>query len=74
VSSMAGGVNGGPTGEWRRAEIGYLKPNELRCTLCGRLLSGRYWADGSERSFCTPHHERLFHTYWLPRYGQSEPR
>jgi len=57
------------TGEWRRAEVGYLKPHELRCLLCGQLRPGQYWVDEAERTFCGPHHQRLYHSYWLPRYG-----
>jgi hypothetical protein len=59
-------------GEWKEAEISYLKANRTSCDLCGRLVAGRYWAadvGGAEKVFCDPAHERKYHEYWLPRYG-----
>ena len=38
-------------------------------------IARRYWsaaAAGAERMFCSPGHERLYHDYWLPRYGAKE--
>jgi hypothetical protein len=61
-------------GEWRKAEIGYLKASRTYCDLCGQLIPGRYWVadvDGRERVFCGPAHEEKYRTYWLPRYGSG---
>jgi len=61
-------------GEWRRNEISYLKANRAACDLCGHPIARRYWAapsDGVERMFCSPAHEQLYHSYWLPRYGRK---
>jgi hypothetical protein len=60
-------------GEWARGEISYLKANRNACALCGHPIAIRYWSaeiDGVPHMFCSPDHERLFHDYWLPRYGQ----
>ena len=62
-------------GEWRQAEISYLKANREACALCGHPIAVRYWGaelDGEELKFCSPDHERLYHDYWLPRYGAKE--
>ena len=59
-------------GEWRQAEIGYLKPSRTHCDLCGQLIPGRYWVvdvAGEQRVFCGPEHEEKYGSYWLPRYG-----
>jgi hypothetical protein len=61
-------------GEWRHVEIGYLKPNRTHCELCGQLVAGRCWTaevEGRERVFCSPEHEELFVSYWLPRHGRG---
>jgi hypothetical protein len=61
-------------GEWKRAEIGYLKPNTTCCELCGQLIAGRYWeaeSAGAPRVFCSPAHEEKYVSYWLPRYGKA---
>ena len=61
-------------GEWRHAEISYLTANRASCDLCGHPIARRYWAataGGAERMFCSPEHERLYETYWLPRYGRK---
>jgi hypothetical protein len=59
-------------GEWAENEISYLKANRDACELCGHPIAVRYWAAearGEAKMFCSPDHERLYHTYWLPRYG-----
>ncbi len=59
-------------GEWRTAEISYLRTYRLNCDLCGQLVPGKYWsAEGDDRElqFCSPAHEQLYHSYWLPLYG-----
>jgi hypothetical protein len=64
-------------GEWKRNEISYLEANRAACELCGHPIARRYWAaeiraaevDGVEHMFCSPEHERLYHSYWLPLYG-----
>ncbi len=68
------GTGARPVGEWKHNEISYLKANRAACALCGHPLARRYWAapvDGVELMFCSPEHERLFHSYWLPRYRQK---
>jgi hypothetical protein len=63
-------------GEWQRGEISYLKANRAACLLCGHPIAIRYWSaeiDGVPQTFCSPDHERLYHDYWLPRYGAEEP-
>jgi len=60
--------------EWRVAEISYLRTYRLTCDLCGQLVPGRYWwveIEGQEHRFCNPDHERLYHSYWLPLYGEA---
>ena len=62
-------------GEWRSAEISYLKANRNACALCGHPIAVRYWGaeiDGVPQMFCSPEHEQLYHDYWLPRYGAKE--
>ena len=64
-------------GEWKPAEISYLKANRAACDLCGHPIAIRYWGaevDGVELTFCSPEHERLYHDYWLPRYGREGGR
>jgi hypothetical protein len=61
-------------GEWRQAEIGYLKVNRTHCDLCGQLIPGRYWVteiEGADRAFCTLEHEEKYVSYWIPRYGPA---
>jgi hypothetical protein len=61
-------------GEWKRNEISYLEANRAACDLCGHPIARRYWAvhfGGVERMFCSPAHEQLYHSYWLPRYGRK---
>ena len=61
-------------GEWKEAEISYLKANRLACVFCGHPIARRFWAaevDGSEHAFCSPKHARLYEEYWLPRYGRK---
>jgi hypothetical protein len=61
-------------GEWRQAEIGYLKPSRNYCDLCGQLIPGRYWVaevEGAEHVFCSADHEQKYRDYWLPRYGSG---
>jgi hypothetical protein len=58
-------------GEWRTQPIGYLEPYEVVCTLCGQLVPGRHWVE-DEHSFCSPRHEQLYRSYWLPRYAGGE--
>jgi hypothetical protein len=69
---MAG--TGAPeVGEWKQAEISYLKANRNACDLCGHPIAIRYWGaevDGESKMFCSPDHEQLYHDYWLPRYGR----
>lgn len=62
-------------GEWRKAEISYLKANRTHCELCGQPLPGRFWAAEVEerrRIFCSPEHEEKFVSYWLPRHGRAK--
>jgi hypothetical protein len=62
-------------GEWRTAPIGYLKPYDVSCALCGQLVPGRHWVaavDDRERTFCDPRHADLYVSYWLPRHGSAE--
>jgi hypothetical protein len=61
-------------GEWRTEPIGYLKPYDVVCELCGQLVPGRYWTEqvaGADRRFCDPGHAELYRTYWLPRHGRD---
>jgi hypothetical protein len=61
-------------GEWRRADISYLKVHGTFCNLCGQPLPGRFWAvelKGQEQVFCSPEHEEKFISYWLRRYGHT---
>lgn len=60
-------------GEWRETEISYLKANRSACAACGHPIARRYWGveiGGAEKMFCSSDHERLYHEYWLPRYGR----
>ncbi len=62
-------------GEWKTAEISYLKANIHCCDLCGHPIAARYWGaevDGEPKMFCSPKHEDLYHSYWLSRYGTKE--
>jgi hypothetical protein len=62
-------------GEWRTAEISYLRTYRVHCELCGQLVPARYWSaqmDGRDATFCNAAHERLYHSYWLPIYGRQE--
>jgi hypothetical protein len=60
-------------GEWRTLRLDPARPAAVACRLCGRPLFGRVWsaelAGGGD--FCDPECERLFHEYWLPRYGRD---
>ena len=63
-------------GEWRRLRLDWARPAAaVACRLCGRPLFGRVWtadANGAPADFCDPDCERLFHEYWLPRYGEAD--
>ena len=55
-------------GEWKRAEISYLKANRNACDLCGHPIAIRYWGaevDGEAKMFCSPEHEQLYHAHQL---------
>jgi hypothetical protein len=44
------------------------------CRLCGRLIPRRIWVvqiAGREVGFCDTECERLYRTYWLPKYGEA---
>jgi hypothetical protein len=61
-------------GEWRTLAVDGARPAQAACRLCGRPLFGRVWSAevaGEEEVFCEPDCERLFHEYWLPRYGSD---
>jgi hypothetical protein len=61
-------------GEWRHAEISYLKASRIHCDLCGQPIPGRYWVvavNGLDRSFCSPEHEEKYVSYWIPRHGKA---
>ena len=62
-------------GEWRTSRIGYLTPFATRCALTGQLLPGRHWqaeVEGRTLQFVDQRAERLYRTYWLPRYGGAK--
>ena len=62
-------------GEWKQSEISYLKANRAACALCGHPIAsatGAPRSTASPQKFCSPEHERLYHDYWLPRYGAKE--
>jgi hypothetical protein len=61
-------------GEWRQAEVSYLKASRTHCDLCGQPIPGRYWVaevEGEQRAFCSPEHEEKYVGYWLPRHGTA---
>jgi len=63
-------------GEWRTLEVDWARPAQDACRLCGRPLFGRVWsaeAEGETADFCDPDCEKVFHEYWLPRYGRGLP-
>jgi hypothetical protein len=44
------------------------------CRLCGRLIPSRLWVvdiAGESLGFCSEDCERLYCTYWLPKYGDQ---
>jgi hypothetical protein len=64
-------------GEWRAVEISYLHANRTACALCGHPIARRYWeanVNGAELVFCSPEHEQLYRSYWLPRHGEAVAR
>jgi hypothetical protein len=64
-------------GAWRDAEISYLHANRTACDLCGHPIARRYWeaeVDGVKHVFCSPEHERMYVSYWLPRHGTAATR
>ena len=57
-------------------EVDWARPAQDACRLCGRPLFGRVWsaeAEGETADFCDPDCEKVFHEYWLPRYGRGSP-
>ena len=45
------------------------------CGLCGKLIPRRLWmaeVHGKTVGFCGPDCERLYRTYWLPKYGDTD--
>jgi hypothetical protein len=62
-------------GQWKTNEISYLRANRGVCDLCGHPIAARYWGaevEGKPKMFCSPEHERLYRSYWLPRYRTKE--
>ena len=60
-------------GEWQARAIGYLKPYDTVCKLCGQLVPARVWVDdieGEAMEFCSPDHAQRYVSYWLPRYSE----
>lgn len=62
--------------EWqdRGAARQYMNPSALNCKVCGKTIPTRAWVvriDDHELIFCDPDCERLYHDYWLPRYGHQ---
>lgn len=62
-------------GEWRERSSVLYETEIITCSLCGKMIPTRYWAvtqaDGTERIFCDKACERLYHEYWLPKYGNQ---
>lgn len=46
------------------------------CNLCGKLIPRRVWTveiAAKQLGFCSQDCERLYRTYWLPKYGNETP-
>ena len=61
--------------QWReRGRDGdYMDPASLDCKVCGKSIPNRAWVvdcSGEELVFCAPDCERLYHDYWLEKYGE----
>jgi ribosome-binding protein aMBF1 (putative translation factor) len=62
--------------EWqiRGGASNYMDPYSLDCKVCGKTIPTRAWIvvlHGEELVFCDPDCERLYHDYWLPKYGSK---
>ena len=52
----------------------YMDPSSLDCKVCGKSIPNRAWVveiQGEELVFCAPDCERLYHDYWIKKYGDS---
>jgi ribosomal protein L24E len=61
-------------GRWEKPHLAWHETTMLNCALCGKIIPGKIWVtevEGETRYFCTPDCERLYHEYWLPKYGTA---
>jgi ribosomal protein L24E len=60
---------------WQEIERRWHDTGVINCDLCGKLIPRRLWVveiEGRELRFCSEDCERLYRTYWLPKYGTTQ--
>lgn len=60
-------------GHYQETRRAWHETTLLTCELCGKIIPGNIWVadiEAQEHYFCTPDCERLYLSYWLPKYGK----
>lgn len=63
-----------PEGEWIELPRQLYITTVCHCDCCGKMVARRFLRqhhEGQPKRFCDEECARLWHEYWLPRYGQS---
>lgn len=61
-------------GKWVEIKHRIYDSRINRCSLCGKALVLRYWAQDDQDDkamYCDEDCARLWREYWLPRYGRK---
>jgi hypothetical protein len=61
-------------GHWEQRNVDWWETNVINCSLCGQMIPRDILVvdeGGEKRLFCGPECERLYHEYWLPKYGRA---
>ena len=61
-------------GEWVTRTVPWWETNVVHCALCGQMIPKAVWVSEEGLEFCGAACERLYHDYWIPRYGPKKAR
>jgi ribosomal protein L24E len=62
-------------GHWEQRNVDWWETNVINCSLCGQMIPRDILVvdqGGEKWLFCGPECERLYHEYWLPKYGRAQ--
>lgn len=63
-----------PDADWVELPRQLYVTTICHCDLCGKMVARRFlrqYHDGHPKRFCDAECARLWHEYWLPRYGTT---